>query len=249
MSEPGGRADWGIDAPGVVRGLLLAGVAGLAAAVCARAGVAGLAARPRLAAVLVQWGFWAGGSWLLTGATMLLGSKVLKLRLRDRLLDGLALGGDERVLDVGCGRGLLLVGAARRLPRGRAVGIDLWQTKDQAGNDPERTRANARAEGVAERVEIHTGDMRKLPFEDGAFDAVVSSFAIHNVPDAEGRRAAVAEIARVLKRGGRVAIADILYAGRYVETLRAAGMRDVSLGGPSFLFVIPTRVVTGTKPS
>lgn len=65
--------------------------------------------------------------------------KVGKLRSRDRLLDGLALRGDETVLDVGCGRGLLLIGAAKRLTTGTAVGVDIWQTEDLSGNRPEAT--------------------------------------------------------------------------------------------------------------
>ena len=102
-------------------------------------------------------------------------------RFRERLLDSIPWRGDERVLDVGCGRGLMLIGAARRLTSGRATGIDLWQSEDQSGNRPETTRSNAAAEGVADRVEILTGDARKLPFEPGTFDFVVSSWALHNL--------------------------------------------------------------------
>ncbi len=57
---------------------------------------------------------------------MVWSSRVAKLKLRDRLLDSLALKGDEKILDVGCGRGLLLIGAAKRLKTGKATGIDVW---------------------------------------------------------------------------------------------------------------------------
>src|SRR5437773_1876385 len=114
---------------------------------------------------------------------MVYGSKVRKVHLREKLLDSLALRGDEILLDAGCGRGLLLTAAARRLPRGKAVGIDLWRTVDQSGNDPERTLGNARAEGVADRIEIKTGDLRALPFADDSVDVVVSSWALHNIPE------------------------------------------------------------------
>src|SRR5262249_45255731 len=100
------------------------------------------------------------------------------------LLDWLDLQGDERLLDVGCGRGAVLLMAAQRLPRGRAVGIDVWSAKDQSGNAEQVTRRNADLEGVADRVELHTADMRQLPFEDGSFDVVVSSLAIHNISGA-----------------------------------------------------------------
>jgi len=56
---------------------------------------------------------------------MIWSSRYGKLRARDRLVSGLRLKGQETVLDIGSGRGLLLIGAARRLPAGRAVGLDL----------------------------------------------------------------------------------------------------------------------------
>ena len=123
------------------------------------------------------------------------------------LLDRLELKGDERLLDIGCGRGAVLLMAAQRLPRGRAVGVDVWSTKDQSGNAEQVTRQNAELEGVADRVELHTADMRELPFDDGSFDVVVSSLAIHNVPGAGERARALCEAARVLKKGGKLAIA------------------------------------------
>ncbi len=72
--------------------------------------------------------------------------------------------GEEILLDVGCGRGLMLLGAARRLTTGHAVGIDLWRDEDQAENSPEALEANARLEGVADRIRIDTGDARQLPY-------------------------------------------------------------------------------------
>src|SRR6266576_5168951 len=98
------------------------------------------------------------------------------------LLDQLNLRGDERILDMGCGRGAVLLMAAQRLTTGRAVGVDLWRSFDQSGNSADATRRNAIAEGVAERIELHSGDMRALPFEDNSFELVVSSLAIHNIP-------------------------------------------------------------------
>jgi ubiquinone/menaquinone biosynthesis C-methylase UbiE len=86
--------------------------------------------------------------------------------------------------------------AAQRLPRGRAVGIDVWSAKDQSGNAEQVTRQNADLEGVADRVELHTADMRQLPFEDGSFDVVVSSLAIHNISGAGERAKALHEAAR-----------------------------------------------------
>jgi SAM-dependent methyltransferase len=114
------------------------------------------------------------------------------------LLEQLHLRGDERILDLGCGRGAVLLMAAQHLTTGRAVGVDLWRSVDQSGNSLEATRRNAIAEGVADRVELHTGDMTALPFEDNSFDVIVSSLAVHNISGSAGREKAISEAVRVL---------------------------------------------------
>jgi arsenite methyltransferase len=139
----------------------------------------------------------------------------------NELLDKLALRGDEHLLDVGCGRGAVLMLAAERLPDGRAVGLDLWSTTDQSGNSEQATWHNADLEGVRARIELHTGDMRRLPFPDASFDVVTSSLAIHNIANAEGREQALSELLRVVRRGGTVVIADIRYAAEYQRYLAA----------------------------
>jgi cyclopropane fatty-acyl-phospholipid synthase-like methyltransferase len=170
-----------------------------------------------------------------------------------RLLDGLGLRGDERILDIGCGRGPVLLLAARRLTTGRATGVDLWRGRDQSGNAMEATRRNARAEGLGDRVELCTADMTALPFEDAGFDVVLSSSAVHNVAGRAGRDAAIAEAVRVLRPGGRLLIADLFGTRRYRARLTALGMLNVTrrnLGwrmwwsGPW----LPSRLVSATRP-
>jgi arsenite methyltransferase len=169
------------------------------------------------------------------------------------LLDRLHLRGDERILDLGCGRGAVLLLAAQHLTTGRAVGLDLWRRADQSGNSAEATRRNAIAEGVADRVEVHTGDMLALPFEDNRFDVVVSSLAIHNIGGRAGREKAVGEAVRVLRPGGRLLVADIWGTRHHQAQLANIGMSDVTRrrlgwrfwwGGPW----AATRLVTATKP-
>ena len=164
-------------------------------------------------------------------------------------MDSLALRGTETIVDIGCGRGLLLNAAARRLTTGKAIGIDLWQSADQSGNHPETTLANAQAEGVANRVEVKTGDMRELPFEDQTIDVVVSSLAIHNIPDKAGRAQAVREIARALKPNGQVALLDFQCTDEYIQTLRELGWQEAKLSRLLFQMFPPVRVVTGKKPA
>ena len=118
------------------------------------------------------------------------------------LLDQLNLRGDEHILDLGCGRGAVLLLAAQRLTTGRAVGVDVWRRGDQSGNAAMATRRNALAEGVADRIALHTADMTALPFEADSFDLVVSNVAMHNVKLRAGRKKAIAEaVRRVTSRG------------------------------------------------
>ncbi len=168
------------------------------------------------------------------------------------LLAALRLSGDEHVLDVGCGRGAVLAMVAKMLPRGRAAGIDLWSRADQSGSGQAAAERNIQAEGVSGRCELVTGDMRSLPFPNESFDVVVSSLAIHNVREGEGRLRAIDEIARVTKPGGRVVLADLAWTKRYAEQLQNNGFCDVCRVGLGWRFWwapgIATSVVTASKP-
>ena len=169
------------------------------------------------------------------------------------ILTHLNLREDEHVLDLGCGRGMVLLMAAKLLPRGRATGIDLWRVGDQSGNAASVTRRNAELEGVVERIELHTADMQDLPFSDDSFDLVLSSLAIHNIHDRTGREKALSEAVRVLKPGGRIIVADFRETNNYAECLRRLGMSDVDhrtlgwrfwYGGPW----TATKLVSAVKP-
>ena len=186
---------------------------------------------------------------LILASLMFLSSRFGKFYARDHLLARLKLRGDEGVLDVGCGHGLLLVAAAKLLPRGHAVGLDLWSQWQQFDNSREATLRNAALEGVAQRVSVHDGDMRKMPFADRSFDATVAHFAIHNVSSREGRREAIREIVRTLKPCGQVAISDMFSLDLYADELRNLKMNDVEISGLSFWTFPPARTVTARKPS
>lgn len=203
---------------------------------------------------LSAWAVFFGCFALAAAGLYMYATRRGKFAVWERLLDELALRGDENVVDLGCGRGAVLLAAARRLPEGRVHGVDLWRSQDQSGNDPAVTERNARAEGVAGRVELHTADMTRLPFESGTFDAVVSSLAIHNISDGVGRTAAIEEAVRVLRPGGRLVIADIRNTRQYRADLERLGLCDVTRRGVGARMWwtgpwVPTTVVTGTRPA
>jgi len=213
------KANYGIDSPYIIAGELIVGAV-LTAAVLAAPHLLGLPARWILLAV----GFFTISS----AAGMISYSKSGKFRIRDEVLESIRWGGSETVLDTGCGFGLVLVGSARRLTTGKAVGLDIWLPKALTGNSPKRVLDNAALEGVAERVEVVAGDARKLPFPDESFDIVVSNFVLHEMQTGPERREMIREVARVLKPGGRVALVDFIFTSQCVRDLIECRLADAS---------------------
>jgi len=174
-------------------------------------------------------------------------SKDGKLRLREQLLDQVALRGDEKVLDVGCGRGLLAIGAAKRLKTGKVTGIDVWNPQELSGNSADAAKENAKAEGVADRVRFESGDARKLVYPEGNYDVVVSANALHTLADDRERGQALREMLRVLKPGGRLLVFDTAETGYYAQVLRENGAQNVTLSSWSFLWCRLSRSVSARK--
>ncbi|MFI7707276.1 class I SAM-dependent methyltransferase [Nonomuraea sp. NPDC049480] len=237
------HGSYGFDAPWALTGLLLGAIGLIALAVVSFA----------LDILAAGIAFLFGGLYTLaSAASYLYTTRRGKFAVWAEELQRLE--GGERLLDLGCGRGAVLLMAAERLDQGRATGVDLWRTRDQSGNGESTTMANAEAEGVSDRVELVTGDMRDLPFGDDAFDVIVSSLAVHNIPDAEGRARALREAHRVLRPGGLMLIADFQHTPAYEDTLRGLGVVDVRrrdagwrfwYGGPWFR----TTFVEARKPA
>jgi ubiquinone/menaquinone biosynthesis C-methylase UbiE len=120
------------------------------------------------------------------------------LRLRAAALARLHPG--EQALDVGCGTGTLALDVARRVGKaGRVAGID--PAADQI--------ARARAKAARRRlpIDFQVGVIERLPFPDQTFDVVLSTLMMHHLPGSL-KQQGLAEIARVLKPGGRLVIAD-----------------------------------------
>lgn len=214
----GYKPNYGIDAPNVIRNLLLAGIA------CAA--IAFFFPRVTIAHITFllkpSFYFWSA-SCVTPAALMLIYAKVGKFRHRDRMLAGIGWKGSESVLDVGAGRGLLLIGAAKRLTTGWATGIDIWNAEDLSGNGPEALLHNIELEGVAGKVTIKSEDARHMSFPDASFDLILSNLCLHNIYERRGRAQACREIARVLRPGGTAVLSDFRHVREYATELRSAG--------------------------
>ena len=235
------KPDYGIDAPGVIRTMLLIGAFLIIAALLPSTRTDGLRSL-RITALIT-------GSILVAEAgLMLLYAKSGKFTHRDRMLKLVDWNRSEKVLDVGTGRGLLMIAAAHNLKAGHAVGIDIWNASDLSGNRIENTLRNAELEGVRDKVQVENVDATALPFPDRTFDVVLSNLCLHNIPARQGRAQACAEIARVLKPGGRAIISDFKNTRFYAAAFRTQGL-EVGRKGP-FLWDTfpPLRIVIATKP-
>jgi ubiquinone/menaquinone biosynthesis C-methylase UbiE len=142
---------------------------------------------------------------------------------------------------------MFLIELAKRLPQGKAYGVDLWLSKDQSGNKMDQTLTNAKESKVEERVELQTADIRSLPYPDGTFDAVVSSLVIHNIPDEEGRNQALSEILRVLKPGGKFTLLDIRNGVQYARFINQTKVGKANYSNLILSYCPFLRVVEGTK--
>ncbi len=161
---------------------------------------------------------WASGNYAVVGTTLQI--------VGERLCETVDLRAGENVLDVAAGNGNATLAAARRW--GRVTSTDyVPELLDQG-------RRRAEAEGLS--VDFRTADAEALPFEDGHFDVVLSTFGVMFTPD---QAKAAAEMLRVCRPGGRIGLANWTpdgFIGQLFKTIGRhipppAGVRPPSLWG------------------
>ena len=180
--------DYGVDAPHVILNLFAAGMAcGFLALLYPRFTV------KQVTLTLYPGFLYSAALFLLPVILMLVYSKAGKFRHRDRILAKVPWRGDESVLDVGAGRGLLLIGAAKRLTTGEATGIDIWNSEDLSGNSPQALIQNIVIEGVGRKADVKSEDARKM---SSRMDHSTSFSPISACTTFTSRRAALRPAAR-----------------------------------------------------
>ena len=104
-------------------------------------------------------------------------------------------------LDLGTGTALIPVELCRHHPRVLVRAVDLAESMLEVA------RANVEAAGLGERIRLERVDAKRLPYDDGRFDAIISNSIVHHIPEP---RSVLAEAVRVVKTGGRLMFRDLL---------------------------------------
>lgn len=162
---------------------------------------------------------------LILGTSMYVYGIKGKFVMRDYILNKIAWKGNENVLDIGTGRGVYMIGAAKRLTTGKSIGIDIWRQQDLSGNNVENALQNAKLENVSDKIEIKNEDARKLSFQNNTFDVILSMWCIHNIDDKAEQEKACFEIARVLKPNGTALIGEFIPTHDYAKYFEKAGLK------------------------
>lgn len=152
------------------------------------------------------------------------------------LLDHMEWDGNGSLLDIGCGADALTIRCAKAYPNAKLTGMDYWGPEWSYAR--EQCEANAKAEGVADRVVFQKGDAGHLEYASESFDAAVSNFVFHEVKSQPDKQELVREALRVVKKGGSFAFQDMfeqkaLYGDMkaFIEELKAEGIAEVQYIG------------------
>lgn len=236
------KVNYGFDAPSIMRNLIIIGALTVITSFAIP-----LLSDNTLLKYISYLILFVGSIFFILGIAMFAYALKGKYRTRDLMLSKIKWTGNEKVLDIGTGQGLLMNGAAKYLTTGKSIGIDIWSSKDLSGNSINKTLENAELEGVKDKIEIRNEDARCLTFADNSFDVVLSLLCIHNIETKADQEKACLEIARVLKPNGTTLIGDYIPTTEYAKAFAKAGLK-VKSSKPHFTTALALMwIVEATK--
>ena len=213
------KANYGIDGPAAIRKTLLIGILLY---------VVGLVVLPRFTAG--AWIIYLDATLVYTGIFLIIEALLMiwygkygKLKHRDRLLALYNFSGKEKVLDIGAGRGLMAVGAAKKLQLGQVTAIDLWRAKDLTENSKDAILINARLEKVENKIRVIKTSILNSGLPTAGFNLILSNRALSRIHEASKRVEACQEILRLLEVGGVAIISDFKYMPHYMKIFHTLG--------------------------
>ncbi|MEO6837394.1 MAG: class I SAM-dependent methyltransferase [Ginsengibacter sp.] len=235
------KINYGIDAPKVIRNLIVIGILLFIIFILLSFGLF-----PAIS--VLKFSFLSPAIFLLiAGFLMIAYSRYGKFRHRDRIINLHQWKGNEKVLDVGTGLGLLMIGTAKKLDSGKSYGIDIFNSYDLSDNNIDQTKNNIHLENVDDKTEIISENICKTTFSDNYFDVVVSNLCLHNIYNKEERKLACKEIFRVLKTGGEAIISDFKHTGEYKKVFEGLGMKVKKEGTYFFSTFPPLTIIKAIK--
>jgi SAM-dependent methyltransferase len=157
----------------------------------------------------------------------------LQGRVSSLLTDKIRGTAEGRLLDIGCGSGVLSAELAVKCPGLNIQGIDYWSS--MWGYSKEKCENLAKKYNVADRIHFEKASASSLPFADETFDIVISNMVFHEVADAKDKREVIKEALRVLKTGGQFVFQDLLLSKKLygqpddlVRYIKDLGIKEVS---------------------
>lgn len=238
-------ADYGIDKPERVRALGMVGLVLMATGFSQFIALQGsVEIWPEM---ILSIAMWIGTLLWIAAGIMIWSSKVGKQSLAAKMLDAMQWTGREKVIDIGCGKGLLTVLAAHKVPYGSVLGIDVWSQQELSDNSREAAVENAATERVSNRVQFEDGDLTDLNFGPNSFDKVISSLCLHSIGSRRVRNESLEKLIKLVRPGGEIAILDILHTREYQKILVAKGLVNIRLSPMKFLYCMPSRYIIAEK--
>lgn len=181
-------------------------------------------------------------------------SIVGKYRIMQSVVSHINLKNNSKLLDAGCGHGAFMLQFDKQAANiSKIIGIDIWNSKDQGSNSLAATQKIIDSSSLADKVKLTTANILAMPFADNEFDLIIASLVLHNIKPFEKRKKALAEIARVQKQQGQLAIIDIGYeTNKYVHILEDLNYQNVKIVNTGYngwwgTPMVPTFVITATK--